>query len=192
MVNPQSRQTEQYALQARCRFCYIREIKCAVPTLEKTCTITARFYSTWNVFCPKWNGNLVMAAMSVPNSAPRMEVVWHAIVWAWERYLSETDSESCKTQTLAHTHTQTHPFNVLFYRTTRVSWYQKGKTNVDFTEARGSEWQWHHLDHMQVCTSLQTDNHTNTPPLCFLQAESLPAAQPTASKHWRQSKCHKH
>jgi len=105
MVNPQSRQTEQYALQARCRF---REIKCAVPTLEKTCTITARFYSTWNVFCPNWNGNLVMAAMSVPNSAPRMAVVWHAIVWAWERYLSETDSESCKTQTLAHTHTHKH------------------------------------------------------------------------------------
>jgi len=30
---------------------------------------------------------------------------------------------------------------------------------VDFTEARDSEWQWHQLGHMQVCTSLQTDNH---------------------------------
>jgi len=40
--------------------------------------------------------------------------------------------------------------------TTRVSRYQKGKTNVDFTEARVSEWQWHQLGHMQVCTSLQT------------------------------------
>jgi len=46
-----------------------------------------------------------------------------------------------------------------------VSRYQKGKTNLDFTEARDSEWQWHHLGHMQVCTSLQTDNHANTPPL---------------------------
>jgi len=45
--------------------------------------------------------------------------------------------------------------------------YQKGKTNLDFTEAKDSEWQWHQLDHMQVCTSLQTDNHTNTPPLKF-------------------------
>jgi len=27
-----------------------------------------------------------------------------------------------------------------------------GKTNVDFTEARDSEWQWHQLGHMQVCT----------------------------------------
>ena len=36
--------------------------------------------------------------------------------------------------------------------TTWVSQYQKGKTNQDFTEARDSEWQWHQLGHMQVCT----------------------------------------
>jgi len=48
-----------------------------------------------------------------------------------------------------------------------VSLYQKGKTNLDFTEARDSEWQWHQLDHMQVCTLLQTDNHAGTPPLSF-------------------------
>jgi len=29
------------------------------------------------------------------------------------------------------------------------------------------EWQWHQLGHMQVCTSLQTDNHASTPPLSF-------------------------
>jgi len=46
-----------------------------------------------------------------------------------------------------------------------VSWYQKGKTNLDFTEARDSEWQWRQLDRMQVCTSLQRDNHASTPPL---------------------------
>jgi len=51
-----------------------------------------------------------------------------------------------------------------------VSRYQKGKTNLDFTEARDSEWRWHQLRCMQVCTSLQTDNHTSTPPLSFLQA----------------------
>jgi len=47
---------------------------------------------------------------------------------------------------------------------TRVSRYQKDKTNLDFTEARDSEWQWHQLGHMQVCISLQTDNRTSTPP----------------------------
>jgi len=30
-----------------------------------------------------------------------------------------------------------------------VSGYQKGKTNLDFTEARDSEWQWHQLGHVQ-------------------------------------------
>jgi len=29
------------------------------------------------------------------------------------------------------------------------------------------EWQWHQLGHMQVCTSLQTDNHASTSPLSF-------------------------
>ena len=48
-----------------------------------------------------------------------------------------------------------------------MSRYQKGKTNQDFTEARGSEWQWHQLGHMQVCISLQTDNHASTQPIKF-------------------------
>jgi len=76
-------------------------------------------------------------------------------------------------------HTHTHPFNGPF-RTTRVSWYQKGKTNLDFTEARDSEWQWHQLGHMEVCTSLQTDNYASTPPLSFLQA-GCPSCHPTNS-----------
>jgi len=61
-----------------------------------------------------------------------------------------------------------------------VSRYQTGKTNLDFTEARDSEWQWHQLGHMQVCTSLQTDNHASTPPLSFLQAR-CPSCRPTNS-----------
>jgi len=50
------------------------------------------------------------------------------------------------------TYTHTHTFNGHFSGTTRVSRYQKGKTNLDFIEARDSEWQWHQLGHMQVCT----------------------------------------
>ena len=84
------------------------------------------------------------------------------------------------------THTHTHLFNGHFSGTTQVSRYQKGKTNLDFTEARDSEWQWHQLGHMQVCTSPQTDNYASTPPLCFYRPGALPAAQPTASKHGRQ------
>ena len=62
-------------------------------------------------------------------------------------------------------HTHTHPFNGPFSGTTQVSRYQKGKTNLDFTEARDGEWQWH--QHMQVCTLLHTDNHTSTPTTVF-------------------------
>jgi len=65
-------------------------------------------------------------------------------------------------------------------RTTRVSQYQKGKTNLDFTEARDSEWQWHQLGHTQVGTSLQTENHASTPPLSFLQA-GCPSCNPNNS-----------
>jgi len=61
----------------------------------------------------------------------------------------------------------THPFNGPFSGTCQVSQYQKVKTNLDFTEARDSEWQWHQLGHMQVCTLLQTDTHASTPPLSF-------------------------
>jgi len=61
-----------------------------------------------------------------------------------------------------------------------VSWYQQGKTNLDFTEARDSEWQWHQLGDMQVCTSLQTDNHASNPPLSFLWA-GCPSCNPTNS-----------
>ena len=78
------------------------------------------------------------------------------------------------------THTQTHSFNDPLSGTTRVSLYQKGKTNLDFTKARDSEWQWHRLGRMQVCTSLQTDNHASTPPLSFLQA-GCPSCRPTNS-----------
>jgi len=71
--------------------------------------------------------------------------------------------------------------------TTRVGRYQKCtrnvKTNLDFTEARDSEWQLHQLGHMQGCTSFQTDNHASTLPLSFYSPDALPATQPTASKH---------
>jgi len=50
------------------------------------------------------------------------------------------------------TMTHTHPFNGDFSGTIHVSRYQRGKDNLDFNEARDSEWQWYQLGHMQVCT----------------------------------------
>jgi len=52
------------------------------------------------------------------------------------------------THRYTNTHTHTQPFNGPFSRTTRVGRYQRGKTNLDFTEARDSQWQWHQLGHL--------------------------------------------
>jgi len=66
--------------------------------------------------------------------------------------------------------------------TTRVSLYQKGKTNVDLLEqeiVNGSGISWD----MQICTLPQTDNHASIPALSFLQPGCPSSTQPTASKH---------
>jgi len=60
-----------------------------------------------------------------------------------------------------------------------MSLYQKGKTNLGFTEAIDSEWQWHQLGYMQGCTFLQTDNHASTPPHSFYRPDALLATKPT-------------
>ena len=94
----------------------------------------------------------------------------YSVVYLWSQLLVDPSGHELQLQ----------PFKGLFSRTTWVSRYQKGKTNLDFTGARDSEWQWHQLGHMQVCTSLQTDNHASTPPLCFFQA-GCPSCRPNNS-----------
>jgi len=55
--------------------------------------------------------------------------------------------------------------------------------HVCISAERDSEWQWHQLGRMQVCTSLQTDNHASTHHSGFYRPDALPVAQPTASNH---------
>ena len=63
---------------------------------------------------------------------------------------------------------------------------KKAKPIWILLKQKDSEWQWHQLGHMQVCTSLQTDNHASSPHhSVFYRPDALPAAQPTASKHLR-------
>ena len=86
---------------------------------------------------------------------------------------------------IINAHTHTHPFNGPLSGTTQVSRYQKGKTNLDFTEARDREWQWHQLG---ICKSAPRSRQITTPAphrSVFYRPDALPAAQPTASKHWR-------
>jgi len=74
-------------------------------------------------------------------------------------------------------HSYTHPFNGCFPGLLRRAGTRKIKPIwILLKQATVAS-----AGHMQVCNSLQTDNHTSTPPLSFVQA--LPAAQPTASKH---------
>jgi len=81
-----------------------------------------------------------------------------------------------------HTHTHTHTHNRLTALCPGLpGWAGARKVKpIWILLKQESEWQWHQLSHMQVCISLQTDNHASTPPLSFLQAE-CPSCSPTNS-----------
>ena len=99
-----------------------------------------------------------------------------------------TESRQTDGRTHARTHTHTHPFNGPLSGTTRVSRYQKGKTNLDFTGARNSEWQWHQLG---MCKSAPRTRQTTTPAphhSVFLQAGCL-SCHPTNSVKALNAKC---
>ena len=79
--------------------------------------------------------------------------------------------------------THTHPFNGPLSGTTRVTQYQKGKTNLDFSEARDSERQ---CISWAICKFASRSRQITTPApyhSVFYRPDALPAAQPTASKH---------
>ena len=85
------------------------------------------------------------------------------------------------THTHTHMHTRVCAFNGHFSGTNWVSRYQKGKTSLDFTEARDSGISW------DICKSAPTSRQITMPALyhsVFYRPDALPAAQPTASKHW--------
>jgi len=59
---------------------------------------------------------------------------------------------------------------------------------LDFTEARDIEWQWNPLIMiMQVCASLQTNNHTTTPPRSFFTGR-MPFLPPNQQRQSTESK----
>jgi len=67
-----------------------------------------------------------------------------------------------------------------------MSSFQEGKTNLDFTEARDSEWQWHPLGHMQDYTAAPRSRQITMPAphhSVFCRTDALSAAKPTASQH---------
>jgi len=102
----------------------------------------------------------------------------------------------CQTMQTVHAQTEViqqqllllHPFNGLISRTTWVSQHQEGKPFWILLQQEMIGWQWHQLDYMKIiCASLHTDNHASVPHhSVFYRPDALRAAQPTASKHWRQ------
>ena len=138
--------------------------KCPCRTSHGHSYHTQKIGEEWaSTLYPDKNGPLVVLAITLSNFD------------RYPQYLVKNISS-----VLIKKNTHTHTFNGPFSRTAQVSRYQKGKTNLDFTEARDSEWQWHQLDYVQVCTSLQTDNHASIPPLSFLQAR-CPSCRSTNS-----------
>ena len=77
----------------------------------------------------------------------------------------------------------------LFPSLPRWAGTRKVKTNLDFTEARDSEWQWHQLGHMQACTSLQTDNHASTHHSSFFTGR-MPFLPPNQQCQSTEDICH--
>ena len=82
----------------------------------------------------------------------------------------------------------THMFNGRpLSGTTQVSWYQNGKTNLDFTEARDTEWQWHQLGQSAPCSRQIT---TPAPHHSVFFTDRMPVTRPTVSKHIIQKICY--
>ena len=78
----------------------------------------------------------------------------------------------------------THPFNGPFSGTPQVSRYQKGKPiwillKQETVSGSGISW--------AICKSAPRSRQITMPAPhhCFYRPDALPAAQPTASKHWR-------
>ena len=90
-----------------------------------------------------------------------------------------------------HIHTHTQPFHGplgICPGLPRWAGTRKVKPETQnlsgFTGAKDSEWQWHQLAHMQICTLTCTTTPASHHSV-FYRPDALPAAKPTASKHWR-------
>ena len=154
----------------------------------------------WAIIFARWRQCALSSMVPWPTPAcPQIasQSVWsgfsHFFMVHWCSQCTQTDThhEMCSNRLhvwdACDIHTQ--PFNGPLSGTTQVSRYHKGKTNLDFTGARDSEWHWNRLGNMQVWTSLQKDNHDSTSPLSFYRLDALPATQPTVSKPWRHTGC---
>ena len=127
-----------------------------------------------------------------------MKLTTHVISWAFS---VTTQNKAARRKTASMTerswrallvlsrpnHSQhTHPFHGPFSGTTQVSRYQKGKLiwilqKQETVSSSGISW--------AICRSAPRSRQITMPVphhSVFYRPDALPAAQPTASKHWRQ------
>ena len=104
----------------------------------------------------------------------------------WIKLLELAKTTGKHTESCIHNYyTTLHPFNGPFSGTTQVSQYQKVKPiwillKQETVSGSGISW--------AICKSAPRSRQITTPALhhsVFYRPDALPAAQPTASKHWR-------
>ena len=81
----------------------------------------------------------------------------------------------------------THTFNGPLSGTTQVSQYQKGKTNLDFTEAKDSGWQWHQLGH-NASRHLAPDRQPHQHPTTHVFTGRMPFLPPNQQRQSTEGK----
>jgi len=133
-------------------------------------------------FCQKFKHVTEMLAYAYP--LPML-----AVAEAWLRWSVLYVSMGLSTDPLTVHYYTTTIVLWLFWilsGTTRVSQYQKGKTNLDLLEQEivsGICW--------AICKSAPHSRQITMPVphhSVFYRPDALPAAQPTATKHWRQNR----
>jgi len=123
---------------------------------------------------------------AICKSAPRsrqitMPAPHHSLFTGWMPFLPPNQQ-----------HQSTHTFNGPLSGTTWVNRYQKGKTNLDLQKqetASDSDISW------AICKSAPCSRQITMPTphhSVFYRPDALPTAQPTASKHWRNTTASKH
>ena len=143
-----------------------------LPNRMEKIDSVARIQSNRNFFCQNRNAlPHTMRAMSITIKAR----LWQHMPRVW--FPGRPD--------LISKHTHTHPFNGPFSGNTQVSRYQKGKPiwillKQETVSGSGISW--------AICKSAPRSRQITMPAshrLVFYRPDALPAAQPTASKHWR-------
>ena len=93
----------------------------------------------------------------------------------WRRSHMAGICSDCSTHEI-NTHTYIHPSNGPLYGTTRVSQYQKVKTNLDFTEARDSGISW------AICKSAPRSRQPRQHPTTQFFTGPMPFLQPNQQR----------